>query len=106
MLGAGGVTLGSFGGSLFPPSNGDQHAATSNERVSFTAGTGEVITGLRFTSTGVAFEVDDIAGTPVGDGNANGIVPEPATWALMIVGFGMVGVTARRRRSGMPSFSA
>lgn len=101
VLGAGGVTLGSFGGSLFPPSNGDQHAATSNERVSFTAGTGEAITGLRFISTGVAFEIDDIAGTPAGDGNANGIVPEPAAWALMITGFGMVGSIARRRRDTM-----
>jgi hypothetical protein len=27
-----------------------------------------------------------------------GIVPEPATWALMIAGFGMVGFAARRRR--------
>jgi len=26
-------------------------------------------------------------------------VPEPATWALMIVGFGMVGSTLRRRRT-------
>ena len=27
------------------------------------------------------------------------VVPEPAAWALMIVGFGMVGTVARRRRS-------
>nr|WP_295662546.1 PEPxxWA-CTERM sorting domain-containing protein [Polymorphobacter sp.] len=106
VLGAGGVTLGSFGGSLFPPSDGDQHMATSNERVSFTASTGEVITGLRFTSTGVAFEVDDIAGTPAGDGNANGVVPEPAAWALMIGGFGMVGVASRRRRSAISTVAA
>lgn len=27
-------------------------------------------------------------------------VPEPATWAMMMLGFGAVGVAARRRRSG------
>lgn len=27
------------------------------------------------------------------------IVPEPQTWALMIIGFGLVGVTARRRKA-------
>lgn len=28
---------------------------------------------------------------------AGGVVPEPATWAMMIVGFGLVGVSLRRR---------
>ena len=47
--------------------------------------------------------------TPGGDGNdyvgnfrisgVAGAVPEPATWGLMIVGFGMVGAAARRRSS-------
>ncbi len=27
-----------------------------------------------------------------------GVVPEPATWAMLIAGFGMVGLAARRRR--------
>ncbi|MBC7522408.1 MAG: PEPxxWA-CTERM sorting domain-containing protein, partial [Sandarakinorhabdus sp.] len=28
-------------------------------------------------------------------------VPEPATWGLLIVGFGMVGVAARRRKAAV-----
>ena len=31
------------------------------------------------------------------DGTASGTVPEPATWALMLAGFGMAGVALRRR---------
>lgn len=44
--------------------------------------------------TGNDFGVDDIGlriGEPVGG------VPEPTTWALLIAGFGMIGVAARRR---------
>ncbi|MCG2839812.1 PEPxxWA-CTERM sorting domain-containing protein [Sandaracinobacter sp. RS1-74] len=33
-------------------------------------------------------------------------VPEPATWALLIAGFGMVGVSMRRRRAGIGSVTA
>lgn len=48
------------------------------------------------------------AGQPIGSKSdyqgaftisASPAVPEPATWALMIVGFGAVGATMRRRRS-------
>ncbi|WP_243453831.1 PEPxxWA-CTERM sorting domain-containing protein [Sandaracinobacteroides saxicola] len=34
---------------------------------------------------------------PVGSVAANAAVPEPATWAMMIAGFGLVGFAARRR---------
>jgi len=29
----------------------------------------------------------------------NGVIPEPATWAMLIAGFGMVGTAMRRRRT-------
>ena len=77
-------------GDALPPANGDQSAEQTNRRVFFTAGDGEVINGLRFKSTGVAFEVDDVFGSAV---------PEPQSWMLMISGFGLVGAAARRRRS-------
>ena len=42
---------------------------------------------------GIAF--DDISVTA---SRINGAVPEPATWAMMLIGFGGIGVTMRRRR--------
>lgn len=29
-------------------------------------------------------------------------VPEPATWAMVILGLGLIGMAARRRRDGAP----
>ncbi|WP_166430450.1 PEPxxWA-CTERM sorting domain-containing protein [Polymorphobacter arshaanensis] len=88
VLGAGGTTLFTLAGSSLPAANGNQFISSTNRRVSFDAGAGEAITGLRFRSTGVAFELDSIAGAAV---------PEPASWMLMIIGFGMIGAASRRR---------
>ena len=50
---------------------------------------GALPTGLSFTSeSGVLFSAN--ASDP-------GAVPEPATWAMMIAGFGMIGASLRRR---------
>ncbi len=92
-------TLYTLGGSALPPANGNQFTASSNQRVTFTASAGEAITGLRFTSTGVAFEVDNITGGLGLGGGGIGAVPEPAAWAMMLAGFGLVGAAARRRRT-------
>lgn len=45
------------------------------------------------------FGIDNLTFTP----NAEAAVPEPATWALLLTGFGMIGMGARsrRRRTGL-----
>lgn len=67
--------------------DGNQTDNNSNVRVNFSA-TGRGITSVRFDSTQYAFESDTFAGAAV---------PEPAAWAMMIAGFGIVGAATRRR---------
>jgi PEP-CTERM motif len=62
------------------------------------------ITSFRFTSTaGGTFNtgIDNLlAAAP-----STGAVPEPATWALLLVGFGLIGASMRRRAKVVVSFS-
>jgi hypothetical protein len=46
---------------------------------------------------------DGVGGLPAGLWVAatEGAIPEPATWAMMIAGFGLVGFAARRRRTAL-----
>ena len=74
--------------------DGNQIVGATNGVVSYATGSGPLITSASFTSGANSFEFDNIA---VG-------VPEPATWALMIGGFGVVGA-AMRRRSLQVSFA-
>ena len=59
------------------------------------------LTTYTFNAIGSAFTLTGLAsndGYWVGDNfTFSAAVPEPATWAMMIVGFGFVGVAARRR---------
>lgn len=65
-------------------------------RTNFSANGGPGFTRVVFSSSQASFEIDDIAAA----------VPEPATWALMILGFGMVGSALRfRRRKTTVSFA-
>jgi hypothetical protein len=85
-----GAVLASFTGSQlsFTP-NGNQDLPITNRRVTFTRQASDAqIGGIRFTSGQNSLEVENLVFT----------VPEPSTWALMIVGFGMVGFAMRSRR--------
>ena len=91
---ASGASLGSFTGAQVPPApaDGSQGNMLNNRRVNFSFD-GSSAASVTFTSGNKAFEVDNIAGT--------GAVPEPATWAMLIAGMGMVGAAARRRRGNV-----
>lgn len=52
---------------------------------------------LRFGATQTVTS-DRITIAPVGAPGAGGTLPEPATWAMMLLGFGGVGAALRRRR--------
>ena len=57
---------------------------------------GDAQSGLIFGSAGGGSQFDE---TWVVRSTDWGAVPEPATWAMMIVGFGLVGGAVRRRRA-------
>lgn len=59
---------------------------------------GRTLTGATITSNG--YETLILGATVVSPQVQSG-VPEPATWSLMIAGFGLVGGTMRRRRPGL-----
>ncbi|GGB40782.1 hypothetical protein GCM10011380_32810 [Sphingomonas metalli] len=72
----------------FTTTDGNQNVS---QYVNFAATAGETITSVSFSNSQAidAFEVANFAVTAV---------PEPTTWALMFVGFGMVAGAARYRR--------
>lgn len=53
------------------------------------------------TTTNTSFVFDNLTIGEAGNG-----VPEPATWAMMIIGFGLVGASARRRRQNVRTVTA
>jgi hypothetical protein len=62
-------------------------------RVNFDFG-GAVVNQVILRSSRNSFEVDNFAGSV-------SAAPEPATWAMMITGFGAVGAIIRRRRAAL-----
>lgn len=72
--------------------NGNQVAPGTNGRFTVQGTAGTQYIGFNLTSTSNSFEIDNVA-VPV-----TGAVPEPATWAMMLLGFGGIGFAARRRK--------
>ena len=94
-LRADGSLIQTVGGSQLPQFNGDQTLGATNRRVNFAFNSLESVSKVRLRSTtSAAFELDSIAASI-------GPIPEPGTWAMMIVGFGLVGAAARRRNAAL-----
>ena len=76
------------------PANWEPNAQRSepNRHVPFQGLDQTLVGGFQMSSGQNAFEIDNIALTTGG-------VPEPSTWAMMLLGFGAIGFTIRRRKS-------
>ncbi|QND70431.1 PEP-CTERM sorting domain-containing protein [Tardiphaga robiniae] len=88
------TSLGVFTGSqILDPANGFQ-GATGSAFVNFNTYGTTAITSAVFTSSQKAFEFDSITTG----------VPEPSTWAMMVLGFAGLGFLGYRRRTGNVNF--
>ncbi len=96
VLNAAGTVIASWTGSaVAAPANGNQSDPEKNRlvKITFTDADRANVDRLRFSSTSNAFEFDNVAVQAV---------PEPGTWMMMILGFGLVGGFMRRK--GQASF--
>lgn len=93
-----GKRVGGISGADLPVANGNQGLGATNRRVFFNFLPGEKVAAVKFRSTGTAFEFDSLAATAA--------VPEPATWAMLITGFGLIGHAMRRRGQARPAIAA
>jgi hypothetical protein len=86
------------GGNFPNMANGNQSAPGTNGRFTVRGSTaGETFLSMTLASSSNSFEIDNLA---------TGVIPEPATWAMLITGFGLVGAAMRRQRTGTARVSA
>jgi hypothetical protein len=90
--GSGGFTQSFLGSDLFNPAQGNQSNDDNNRRFYFSFDPTDQVNQIVFSSGENSFEFDSIAA---------GAVPEPGTWAMLLLGFGGIGLMLRngRRRS-------
>jgi hypothetical protein len=93
--GAGSIPAGTVGG-YFQSGNIAGNAPWTSYFLTFdptTAGTLQVVLGSG-SRDNIGPLLDNVRVTQA----VAGVIPEPATWAMLIAGFGLVGMAARRRR--------
>ena len=98
VLSATGSVIARFTGTDFvADANGNQDIPSTNRRITIGRDVNDAaIGGIRFLSNGNSLEVDNVVFA----------VPEPSTWAMMFLGFAMIGTAARyRRRSRNVSYA-
>lgn len=103
-FGAGDSMTGTYSG--LAALSGTQGLLNNTINLIVTGGTGRFLGGTG-TITGIG-TVDFRQGAPRQQLTLTGLldlpgVPEPASWALMIAGFGLAGAVTRRRGRGMPA---
>jgi len=95
--GLGGFSQTFLGADLFDPATGDQTSGDNNRRFFFSFNPTDQVNQIVFTSGENSLEFDNI-------GALASAVPEPATWAMMLLGFGGIGFMLRnskRRELGL-----
>lgn len=76
-------------GSDLPPANGNRNDFGTNFRFTAQFDVATELQAIEFVSTRNSFEFDNVS---------IAAVPEPATWAFMIFGFGAIGGAMRRQK--------
>ncbi len=97
--GLGGFTQSFVGSDLFNPAQGNQSNDQNNRRFYFSFNPSNKVDQIVFTSNENSFEFDNIGGLASG-------VPEPSTWAMMLLGFGGIGFMLRNGKRRDLGFKA
>jgi hypothetical protein len=101
-----GFSIGGVPGEFFTASDGT--GAYAGIQV-FNLNGAEIFTSLGqridFTSTNIPYKLDVVGGGTATIGNVGG-VPEPATWAMLMLGVGLTGAVLRRSRQSAGALAA